>query len=183
MVLASPLACIQLSKGLSSSGGSTVSAGCTKIKAYCKADGGSEGTCSPNENPACSTDFEAEVDCLISNRATCNAAGELQDDLPACATQHAATANCAARNVDAGGDGSIPFPAICKRLKAYCNTTEAKDADCLVSYNAAGRCLSQFEAAFNCFMDNRAGCSTAGEVDETVPACQTKLAAYVNCAP
>lgn len=177
-------ACIQLGKSASSSGGNTVSAGCTKIKAYCKGDAGREGTCPANENSACAAEFEAEVDCLISNGSDCNAALELEDSLPACATQHATTATCVARNVDAGtSDGAVALPTICGRIKKYCGTTEAKDADCIASYNNAGRCLTQFQAAFNCFMDNKSGCNSAGELDDTNPACQTQLAAYVNCTP
>ncbi|MFO0663430.1 MAG: hypothetical protein U0174_05735 [Polyangiaceae bacterium] len=181
-LVASTTACIKLGSGASSSGsGAGPSAACVKAQAYCAGDAAASSTCTTN--PACTAESEAEVDCLIAKKATCNAAQELDDSLPGCATERAATAACIARNVDAGGDGAPAFPAICQRIKTYCRTTEAKDADCINSVNAAGKCLTQLNAAFNCFMDNKATCNSAGELDDTIPACQQKLAAYVNCQP
>lgn len=92
-----------------SGGSSTTSealAACEKSADYC-GSASKKAECpeiAAEVGAGCATPLKTFIDCLVSAKATCNAAGELDDESPACASQKSVYSNCeeAASANDAG---------------------------------------------------------------------------------
>ncbi len=98
-------ACSGGSGGGSSTTGEALAA-CEKSADYC-GSASKKAECpeiAAEVGAGCATPLKTFIDCLVSAKATCSAAGELDDDSPGCASQKSAYSNCeeAASANDAG---------------------------------------------------------------------------------
>lgn len=173
----------------------TLPAACQKAGDYCGSSAAQNSECAGLvAKRACATELEAEVDCLISNKASCNAAHELRDDLPACDGVKAAYEKCAAATGSSGGGDAgtmgdaassvdAGLPAQCQRIDTYCKARGGNDKDCTASVASANAksCLPKFDSALDCLLANGARCNAAGELDDNVSACRAELDALSAC--
>ena len=78
--------------------GSSSEAACDRVKTYCSVSASKDADCRTGAATArdkgCESSFSELLDCLVDQGAKCNAAGELEDDAPACSAAKNAYATC-----------------------------------------------------------------------------------------
>jgi hypothetical protein len=78
--------------------GSSGSAACDQVKTHCSVTDAKDKDCRDSlavaQQKGCESSFADFMTCLVDGGSKCNAAGEMDDDLPACAAQKTSFETC-----------------------------------------------------------------------------------------